>query len=320
MVKKNDNLFGNIKERLRILLTADDQFIDDVKKTETSLWSSILKIIRGFSVQNGRIQPGGSSSETSAQIARQTRDALRRSTLPKKVDLFLPKFDQVENLSKDIYSDIVGNGFVAADTRVAKRQAINVVVKSLKELKGLETQYLLPLQQRLFQAVETNMPFDEAVEMLRQYVRGTTESGGQLARYSRQVATDLLNGYSGYVDWQMALENGLDGFYYSGSLIKTSRQTCIDLVEGQGEFADLTISGALYPVSVIPKIVERAQDNAGWRPETTRTTFAIHRGGFNCRHNIIFVPLTKADRERVKEIGEMLDGLKGFNPDGAGQE
>lgn len=320
MVKGRNTLFDFIQKRLKLLLTADNEFLDSIRSTETSLWSAFLKIINDFTVKDGRIQKDESSTRTLANISRKTRDAIRESTLPKKVDLFLPKFDQVDELSRGIYGDIVGEGFIAADTRVAKRQAINIVVKSLKDIKGLETQYLLPLQRQMFHAIETNMPFTQAVDLLRNYVRGETKSGGHLARYARQVSTDLLNGYSGFVDWQMAKENGLDGFYYSGSLIKTSRQTCIDLVEGTGEFADLSINGSLYPVEVIPEIVKRSKDNPGWRPETTAETFAIHRGGYNCRHNLIFVPLTRSDKARLEEIQKSLDRLKDFDPDNAGKE
>ena len=320
MVRGKNNLFDNIRKRLEILSTADNDFVDSVKSTETSLWSSILNFLRSFTVKDGRIQKDESSSRTLATISRETRNVLQKSTLPKKVDLFLPKFDQVDNLSRDIYGEIVGDGFIAADTRVAKRQAINIVVKSLKEIKGLETQYLLPLQRQLFHAIETNMPFTDAVEMLRIYVKGETETGGQLARYSRQVATDLLNGYSGFVDWQMAKENDLDGFYYSGSLIKTSRKTCIDLVNGGGEYSDLSINGSLYPVEIIPEIVKRSKDNPGWRPETTANTFAIHRGGYRCRHNLIFVPLTRSDKARLEEIQQELDKLKDFDPENTGSE
>jgi len=320
MVQGKNGLIDKIRQRLELLLTADDQFIDDVKSTETSLWSSFLKIIRGFTVKDGRIQKDQNSTRTLQDITRKTRRVLQKSTLPKKVDLFLPKFDQVDTLSRDIYGEIVGDGFVAADTRVAKRQAINIVVKSLKDLKGLETQYLLPLQRQMFQAIETNMPLTDAVEILRKYVRGETESGGQLARYSRQVSTDLLSGYAGYVNWQMAKENDLDGFFYSGSLIRTSRQTCIDLVEGTGRYADLSIDESVYPVEAIPEIVKRSKDNPGWRPETTAETFAIHRGGYNCRHDMIFVPLTRSDKKRLEEIRKGLDELKKFDPDGAGKE
>lgn len=313
--KKKPTLFELLRDRLRILMAADDELVVEIQKTESSIWRSVLAFMRQFTVRNGRLVKESNSTRLNGLIAKQTKKIIRDSTLDSKIADFLPNFDEVDRLAAAIYAMVIPNPKIP-DTKVAKRQAIETVTTTLGDLKALDPVYIKPLQRRIFQAVQTQMKFSDAVDSLRVYVKGTTPSGGELARYSRQVSADVLNGYSGFIDQQIAEANDLDGFFFSGSLINTSRRTCIDMVKGAGEFASLAIEPGLFPVSAIPEIVKRGKNNKGWRPETNAANYPILRNGYNCRHNLIYTSLStdEAQQARNAALKRASDQLEDFDP------
>ena len=287
----------------------------NVKKTETSLFSSILDILRGFTVRDGRIIKDDRAEATQAKIKRSVNAALRNSSLSQKVDDFLPNFDKIEALNKQIYKEIIPGLLKLPPTGSAKSLAMDKVIAALKDLDGLETALEIPLRQQLFTAVEQQMPMTQAIDAIRPLIKGTTASGGQLAKYSRLVATDLLGAYGRYQEWAIAQANNLDGFYFTGSLIDSSRPNCIDMVDGRGSFSTIAIKPALYAVKDIPRIYEVAKGGAGWRPETTVANWPWLLNGFNERHTLTFVPLTKSDKEALEKIKRVIDNLKAFKPE-----
>ena len=314
---KPKTLLELLQDKIRVLLLAEDMFLESVKATEGSIFSKVSELLRSFTQIDGRLVPDENSTNVMGRIKREVRQILKDSTLPRKVDEFLPSFDQVELLNNKIYGRIVPD-VKLPPVGTEKRNNIDKVTRGLKDIRGIEPVFEIPLRQKLFQLVETQTRFTNAVDSLRVFIKGTTPSGGELARYARQIATDLLNGFNGYQEQQIAKENGLDGFFYTGSLIATSRETCIGLSGGIGEYKDLAIRPGLYPVSAIPEIVRRSKDNPGWRPETTPETFAIYRGGYNCRHLLVYVPLTRKERESVLQIQKEIAPIQEFDPKNPG--
>lgn len=317
MGKRRKSIFDYLKERLLILLTADEDLVRDVIATEKSLFGSVLAVLRTFQQKDGHLVRDNDANRLMAKISRNTRRIIRESTIQKKVDAFIPNFGKVDNLTGRIYKDVIGRGAIIPDFDAARQLAIEEMLSAFSESGGLESAYIIPLQRRIFQAVQLQLPFTESVEYIRAYIRGTGPKGGDLARYSRTIATDLINGYSGFADWEVAKANDLDGFYFSGSLIDTSRQTCIDMVNGSGEFEDLAIEPGLFAVEDIPEIVRRGRDNPGWRPETTPETYPIFRNGYNCRHPLVFVPLTNEEKSTRNRVKKAIDALRSFKPDEA---
>lgn len=294
-----ETLFELIRKRIALLLTADDIFLKSIRRTEFALWRIFNSILNNLTVRSGRIVKDESSTSVIINSRRNVTKAIAKSPLKQTVTDFLPRFDQVESLQGKIYGRIASRpGFKMPNTAVAKRMAVERVVASLGELRGLDPVYIQPLIQRMFTAVESQMQISAAREYIRDYIVGTSPSGGQLSRYSRQITMDLLNGYDGFIQQQLRQEYGYDGMFYVGSLIKDSRPNCVHLINGSGWFENLAIRPGFFAAEDIPEIVNRASmptHSNGWRPETTPETFPIYRCGFNCRHAVLFTDLTNGD-------------------------
>lgn len=317
MAKRRKSLLDLLKERLTILLTADDDLVDDIKSTEKSIFSTVLSFLRRLSQKDGRLVNEEDSVRQMAKIRRALRKVVRESTIDKKIEAFIPNFEKVDRFTRDIYGDILGGDVDIPDIDAYRALAIDQLISAFDENKGLDSSYIIPLQKRIFEAIQLEMPVNEAINYIRPFVVGTTDSGGNLASYSRTIATDLINGYSAFADYQIAKANGMDGFFFSGSLINTSRQTCIDMVNGSGEFEEIAIEPGLFAIEDVDKIVVIGRDNPGWRPETTVETYFILRNGYNCRHFLVFTFLTDGDKEKAarKRIKSAIERLKNFKPD-----
>lgn len=313
MAKKS--LLDFLKERLLILLTADNDLVEDIISTEKSIFTAVLDILRRFSQKDGRFIKDDNVNALLGRISRQTRSAIRNSTITKKVEAFIPNFEKVDGLTGDIYRNTIGADAIIPNFQAERELAIRQMLSAFSEDAGLDSAYVIPLQRRILQAVQSEMKFTDGVEYLRAYIKGTGPNGGDLAKYSRTIATDLLNGYAGFADWQVAKANNLDGFFLSGSLIDTSRKTCIDMINGTGEFEDLAIEPGLYAVADLQAIVDRGRNNPGWRPETTAETYPIFRNGYNCRHPLVFVALTNEEKATRRRVRKALESLHNFKPD-----
>lgn len=317
MATRRKSIFNLLQERVALLERSDDVFLDEIKRTENTLFQRIKKLLAGLTIQSGFIVNDESASNLLLSLRRRILNVLQKSNLSTKVDDFLPRFDQVNKLEDEVYGRLITN-FSLPDTRVAKRIAIETVVNSLKESRGLNVNYVDPLVRRMWQLIESQVRFSEAERVLRNYIKGETPSGGELAKYARQVTLDLLNGYHGFVQQKIQERYDLDGWYYIGSIIETSRPNCVHLVNGDGWFEDLAIRPGLYRTADIPEVVRRARRPShygGWRPETTPETFPIHRCGFQCRHSLLFVALT--EEEQVEKIGRAQRELKKFREIGS---
>lgn len=302
MPEGKKSLTDLIRERLIVLLTADDLFIKDIQKAELSIWELIRKSFLNLSMSGGRIIRDTGSNQVLLNLRRNLLNILGKSKVRENVLDFLPRFDQVEKLQGQIYGRLFPALGPLPNSAVAKRMAVERIVGSLGELKGLDLNYVQPLVQRMFFAVETQMKSSEAMALMRDYVVGTSPSGGQLSRYSRQITMDLLNGYDGYIQQKLQQKFNFDAWFYTGSLIKDSRPNCQHLVRGDQWFEYFAIKPGFYAVNDIPAIVNIAampSHSNGWRPETTAETFPIYRCGFNCRHALLFTDLTAREENAL---------------------
>lgn len=304
-----------ILRRAQILLTADDTFLASVKRIERSIWTLVNSSLDSLNTSRGKIVSDEAASQVLLNLRRRLQDTLRSSQLPQAIRDYLPVFDEVEKLQGGIYGRLLEDrSFRMPNTVVAKRAATRVVIDSLRETKGLDSSYIQPLTNQMFTLIETQTRRSEAREALRGLIVGTSPSGGRLSRYSRQVVTDLLNGYDGFIQSKLQQEYNFSGWYFMGSLIKDSRPNCVNLVNGSGWFEPFAIRPGVYATEDIPAIVEIASmpsHAGGWRPETTAATFPIHRCGYNCRHSLLFSDLTSRElNQRLQNIQRLLAKLE----------
>ena len=181
-------------------------------------------------------------------------------------------------LAQEVYqSSLVGKPF--ADVVQTIRDKINGIYQQADTAKQ---QQLVDFIQKQKIAGKTNTEdFKTAVDELKQ-TYGSTVTGANLAVYSSQIVQDALMGFDGQFAKYRADELGLTSFVYYGSIIRDSRDFCV-------EHAD----------QVFTEEEARALWQQDWQGKSGSDPF-LDRGGYNCRHH--WQPIS-TDWGTIKEDG-----------------
>ena len=166
-------------------------------------------------------------------------------------------------LAQEVYqSTLVGKPFAeVVDTIRAKINGIYQQADTVKQ------QELVDFIQKQRIAGKTNTEdFKTAVDELKQ-TYGSTVTGDNLSAYSGQIVQDALMGFDGQFAKFRADELGLTSFIYYGSIIRDSRDFCVE-----------------HANKVFTEEEARALWQSDWQGKSGSDPF-LDRGGYNCRHH-----------------------------------
>ena len=166
-------------------------------------------------------------------------------------------------LAQEVYqSTLVGKPF--ADVVETVRAKINGIYQQADTRKQKE---LVDFVQAQRIAGKTNTEdFKTAVDELKQSY-GSTVTGANLAVYSSQIVQDALMGFDGQFAKFRADELGLTSYVYFGSIIRDSRDFCVE-----------------HANKIFNEEEARQLWQNDWQGKSGSDPF-IDRGGYNCRHH-----------------------------------
>jgi len=166
-------------------------------------------------------------------------------------------------LAQEVYqSTLVGKPF--ADVVETVRAKINGIYQQADTRKQKE---LVDFVQAQRIAGKTNTEdFKTAVDELKQSY-GSTVTGANLAVYSSQIVQDALMGFDGQFAKFRADELGLTSYVYFGSVIRDSRDFCVE-----------------HANKIFTEEEARQLWQKEWQGKSGSDPF-IDRGGYNCRHH-----------------------------------
>jgi hypothetical protein len=166
-------------------------------------------------------------------------------------------------LAQEVYqSTLVGKPF--ADVVETVRAKINGIYQQADTRKQKE---LIDFVQAQRIAGKTNTEdFKTAVDELKQSY-GSTVTGANLAVYSSQIVQDALMGFDGQFAKFRADELGLTSYVYFGSIIRDSRDFCVE-----------------HANKIFTEEEARQLWQNDWQGKSGSDPF-IDRGGYNCRHH-----------------------------------
>ena len=166
-------------------------------------------------------------------------------------------------LAQEVYqSTLVGKPF--ADVVETVRAKINGIYQQADTRKQKE---LVDFVQAQRIAGKTNTEdFKIAVDELKQSY-GSTVTGANLAVYSSQIVQDALMGFDGQFAKFRADELGLTSYVYFGSIIRDSRDFCVE-----------------HANKIFTEEEARQLWQNDWQGKSGSDPF-IDRGGYNCRHH-----------------------------------
>ena len=181
-------------------------------------------------------------------------------------------------LAQEVYqSTLVGKPF--QDVVQTLRDKINGIYQQADTRKQKELVDFIQAQKI---AGKTNTEdFKTAVDELKQ-TYGSTVTGANLSVYSSQIVQDALMGFDGQFAKYRADELGLTSFVYYGSIIRDSRDFCVE-----------------HANQVFTEEEARALWQQDWQGKSGSDPF-LDRGGYNCRHH--WQPIS-TDWGTIKEDG-----------------
>ena len=166
-------------------------------------------------------------------------------------------------LAQEVYqSTLVGKPF--AEVVQTIRDKINGIYQQADTVKQ---QQLVDFIQKQKIAGKTNTEdFKTAVDELKQ-TYGSTVTGANLAVYSSQIVGDALMGFDGQFAKYRADQIGLTSFIYYGSIIRDSRDFCVE-----------------HANKIFTEEEARTLWQSEWQGKSGSDPF-LDRGGYNCRHH-----------------------------------
>ena len=195
-------------------------------------------------------------------------------------------FSQFENLATEFTNTLAQE--VYQSTLVGK--PITEMVQTIRDkINGIYQQADTKKQKELVNFIQeqkiagkTNTEdFKTAVDELKQ-TYGSTVTGANLAVYSGQIVQDALMGFDGQFAKFRADELGLTHYVYYGTIIRDSRDFCVEHVN-----------------KVFTEEEARQLWQQEWQGKSGSDPF-LDRGGYNCRHH--WQP-TSLDWGNVKDDG-----------------
>lgn len=305
MVKKN------VDKKVTLLDRASDVFVTKIKQVEKRVLALIESLLKDFTIDDGRFRNISANRRKLISLDNAILTILNEARLGAEVAVYLKNFDEIERLNRLIYEGFLNTGDIGRLSRMGfdlqRLDIIEQVVLGLTDPGVLKANVANPVRKLIIQSVAMERGVAETEKLLRQRIISVDGSSSEMLRYVRTITQDAVSQYDGALNDAIRDELDLDGFAYVGSVVKTTRQNCFDLVRGTGKYRDLAIRKGVYRVADIPKIIERARRceihhstgkndcGSGFNSAVTPETFGTYRMGYGCRHTLLYIRLLESD-------------------------
>jgi len=263
-----------------------DRRIDGVHtaatKAQSLIYESLLAEIQRFELVQGSFVQGQDFAARFALIDKRIKSIINKVYIP-DVTKYLNEYKTIEQTTIGLHKSY--NELVIDKEKLtpAKRAVYDQAEYYLTD--ALADAYVQPAKYLLMQQVATGASIKQAQSLLKNWNDGELTSGKltsgrptpRLQAYSLQIARDSMYQYNGVLNDIIGKEYGLTKFIYVGDIIADSRPFCRHLV-GLKRKID---------IKEVPKLLETYPE--GTIPNTTMKNFPIYRGGFSCRHSMMWV-------------------------------
>lgn len=292
-----------LSSRLSILDEAIDTLIGAMIPIEDGILDVVLDVLFSMDAIDGKLQPSSDNKSKLSKLNSGLKKLIDESSYESDVKKYLDNYDVIENLSKQHFEaehyEKGWEAFGVFDVSEDKKIFTEGVIDGLLTGSARRREIRDPIRKILYQHIRSGVSIKEAESQLRSFIAGD-EKIGYLQRYAGQLARDAINQFDGAIQVEAINQYNLTHWDIVGSLIATSRQNCIDTVDGIGAIGKFRNKNGWYRIADIPKIIDIAKGGAGWNDLTTTETFPIYRYGFNCRHG--FIATIDPDDDLTKPI------------------
>lgn len=265
-----------LKKRFQIIDQAEENLTRNLPALQNEIYKEILPLLDRFDTSQGKIEYNRTAINLINQLEQAIKRAVGRTDYKDRVLKYLTDFEKVKEQNIKIQSSLNGINVRSSALNSIQKEAVKTTLNNLTG-SGLDTNFIQPVKKVLFQHSVGGASIADTELALREIIKGAPEKLGRLERYLTQISRDSINGFDGDLQQRILVEFELDGFQYSGSLIKDSRPQCVRWVND--------FEGVL-PFDILEEEIEWGFTNgSGMKEGTTKETFAANRGGWSCRHS-----------------------------------
>lgn len=291
----------SIQEKISFIIESHERFSADIDKFQNSFFRAVKKIFDKFDTKGGRVEKNGENKALVRKLRKPLLDVIEESTLSKKVNDYIDDFDKIDKLNEKIHNKVNGVSTKRISFKEEKKDIVDQISHGLLNKKSLEANLIIPLRKILRRHANTGVKTADAIAEIRAFIKGNDGANSEIERYINTIAFESIAQYDG-AQSQKILESSkrFNGIQIVGSLIDTSDQVCIDMVNGTGEFAPYHLGDGIYKKEDIPKLIEAMRRTHPNRKSYHRWLDTLHEGNYlvsrnhiGCRHAITPVIIPK---------------------------
>lgn len=294
MATTPDQLINNLLASIDKAVAGFNESLPGIQK---DVFARVVELSGELETTYGRLKPSVKNVKIIGQIKAELEKIIVSKPYMKRLDEFVGAFDTVTDINSRYFS-LVNKRFKPGRVFTeVKRQAIDDTLASLTR-SGIGNNVTEGIREILRRNVTSGGRFTDFVDQIRTYITDTKSGDGALVKYAKQITTDSLNQYNATYTQLATADLGMEWFQYAGSLIKTSREWCVEMINAKdtcqryihrSQFAELVrgrICGRQVP------IYAKTGLPYGMIEGTTADTLMVNRGGWSCGHQ--FYPVSSA--------------------------
>lgn len=281
-----------------ILSTIDESILNynsALPAIQKQIFAKVIELSRQLEITRGRINPSVANVRLISQIKKELDKIILTKGQQKKLDEFTKTFDTVDEINSRYFSAINEKFTPTKVFAVIKKQTIDITIE---QLTNVNENVALQVRKILSDNIKSGGMFNDFVDQMRSYLTDTKTGDGALVSRSKQITTDALNQYNANYNQLATADLGLVWFKIVGSLLETSREICIRMIEAKqtcmpyfhiSQFQEL-IDG--YVCGKRVAIYKKTGLPYGMIEGTNPDNYLTNRNGYVCGHQ--FYPVSSA--------------------------
>ena len=278
-----------IAKKTRRLTTVPDEYLNAVEKAQKKLLPDIIDLLRTLELDSsGNIILNSSNLGLATNAKEFVQEILASSEYTNAIRDYAIEMGNQKSISNEIFNKSF-DGFkpksIADDLfKLNQRNAIDLLANNIGGERFADV-----IRENIETAISSNAGIKDTIRQLQTIVTGDDEVDGKLLQYNKQIAHDTFaisdRNYTSAVSKELEAE----WFFYSGSEIETTRPFCS------------ARHNQYFYYREIEQWPEDAGDWAGRIPGTNSSTIYSYAGGYNCRHSIIPVSISRVPKAVILE-------------------
>jgi|SRR5690606_19143421 len=286
-----------IKERMRILDTAPEGFQDAVVKAQISIWKEIQDDFADLQTKDGKIIQSERNLIIAEKIVAKLRTVTSTGDYIKAVSEFLQQYDQLAQINNDL-ARAINKGFKPNEFSAQIRQTFKEVgVQQLFTAPSLNSE--IALRSNIIASITSGSSYRDLVESAREIVEGSPYTDGRMLANVKTVAATSMSVADAAYSSHAAQLSGAEWYRYGGGTIKTSREFCIERDGKYFHKKEIQAWGRGDNAGGVGGINKEGEWD-GQIEGTDASTIFLFRGGWNCRHYLIFVPISNVPQDVIQ--------------------